>query len=681
VIEGGGTFGLFGTSIFVTGIYCAIIGILLFICPDVVTELWQIVLFVVRQFKFVIVLLAGYVVISILLSLLHADVLFVIQLPIFPVLLINAAFQSALPGIIRLVLSLVIGVPVSAYLWYVLITRGVRRLRDGLVQSKRLVLDQGDTNGDNASVVLQARTYSRYFILLLAITFLLRFLPYLVNVPGYDTPSYLRLAIDYMESGSMSGVLAHESFYSIFPVFLLSCFSGFNPSNVLLGASIYSPLVGVVTNLFFMLTIKRGMRNDRFSLYGGVFYALSPMIIFYTFGTFKQDFAVMMLFAGLYLYLRQSRSPNKVIRALSISLAGALIIISFLYQFFIMFLIFAILFFLFMFKKSKKIILMLVGFYALAFIAVIVAFTWFKDFVVFQPIYSFVYWELYLQVISPVPLYSNEFLFPFGTIVVYVPFVLFGVVYYWRGGGGRRGGKLLRGVLTLLFLMMFFSFFPVFGAFPNFWRILVISEYALIFVSACGVDEMHGYLKRLAVRFNHYGTGRDVVGYILHQRKALLALVVGYLSVSYVLNFSSYSGGSITAGERAGLVFLRDHVDMSEFTNDNITDSVILAPRSMLYWIYFYFSYSATSYPRDLEGLAVYYVEDSTTGQVHEIRRDIEWMCTIIEEMFTNNLYLINTGGYSSNINEILVSLPSHNLNQTVIFNNGSFTIYRIYHR
>ncbi|MFX0135440.1 MAG: hypothetical protein ACFFDN_17485, partial [Candidatus Hodarchaeota archaeon] len=82
-LKGGGTFGIFGTSLFTTGIYLIIIGIILLSFPHLCRAFVQFIILFLKKFKIILFLIIFYIIISSFLFILGKNIVFFIQLPIF----------------------------------------------------------------------------------------------------------------------------------------------------------------------------------------------------------------------------------------------------------------------------------------------------------------------------------------------------------------------------------------------------------------------------------------------------------------------------------------------------------------------------------------------------------------------------------------------------------------------
>ncbi len=675
IVHGNNTFGLFGTSIFITGIYLTIIGAFLIFLPGFIVQIIHVVLQIVRPFKYHIVFLVVFILFSFLVLVYYDNLdslLVFIQIPILPIITIEAFSHFYLTGITALTCSLSLGIPLTMTIWYYLLLQPLKKVEASIIIS---------SNNPTRSQILSGK----YWILLctvLVITFISRILAYFNSIPGSDTPFYARIAIDFSNTKSISSILARDDFYSIFPISIISFLSGFNPNLVLTTISYYSPLISTLSCLLFMLIARKIFPNRRVSLYIGLFYSLSPILIQSSFDLFKQEFAILLFFGAIayYLYFFKN-SKSRMTRYLNLGIFSFLFLFSMAYYFFLGALAFYFMFFIFTYRKNLRYVLFLMLFSGLVILSIFLAFSYFKGVIFIQSMYNFIYWNLFLKQAAPVFLLDPSFIFWAGPLIVYTPFSLFGFLQ-------SRRTKLIdkafwwKYLYILLFLLVFLSVMPLFGILPNYFRLMQLTEYPIIFFSAYGLEPFLDFFRERLDKVTKIASAKWIKDARFPRKKLFYSLLITFLTASYLLNFPTYNQGFITKDEKDGFEFLRDNSDFSLFINANLTDAIVLPPRDLLYWTYYYFSFNSTSYPSSQESLLTFPKVNATTGEVQYYRRSNIMMCTEINRMFDTVLYLVISKTHPTDLpyGDLMILLQTDfSITSSIFYQNSGIMIYQLY--
>ncbi len=677
MIRGGGSFGLFGTSIFLMGIYLVVTGAFLLLEKQILGEFCHLITPFIHHFKILVLLIPIYLIISMVLILLDlaSTFIFFIQLPIFPVAILNNILPFFLPNFISSILSLIIGIPLTLIIWYGVLLRPVRESLGSV------------TNIENFSQIAQnnieVQFSFKYVCLIIGITFFLRAFTYLFNIPGADTPRYLRIAIDFMESRSISDILNHDDFFGVFPILLFSLFCGFNPGMVPVAASFYTPTISVVSCILLMKILRNLKVNSRAILFAGLFYAFSPVLIHVSPSGFKQEFALMIMFLSIYLYTYQdSKMRATPIKKMILTVCAIIcFVFAILYYYLLMIFGFYLLFSIIIKRKRKTLLITVILLNIFVFIGIFLLFNYFKEVPLVNSVLNFFYWNIYMNQIAPVSIIDINFLFWVGPLLFYTPFYIFGILFYYKNRESL-GVKPWRIVVMVMFVIFSLSITPLFGILPNYYRLMQLLEYPIIFFSAMGVEPLYQFIReRMALTSpnRHFKKVLFLFRNSIKKRQVFVIFLLAFLGTSYMLNYPNYSNGFFTQEEKNGFNYLRENSDYSLFVNTNLTDAIILPPLGLQKWTEFYFSFNSSRYPETHESLMAFYSEDPITGKVYLAKRNTYSMCYELNATFSKYMYIITSINHQNGlpINEILLQLQgSYSITVNTFYQNSEITIY-----
>lgn len=679
IIEGGGQFWRFGTSIFISGIYLVLIGVIFIISPSLLKSFYRLLVALAKEFKYLIIAIISFLVITTILHLLGNTILIIMQIPIFPIYLLNLFFGFFFSGVIPLTLSFVIGIPLTSLCWIYILKKSTKGLLSRMIPRENELLKVGEYPLPD---IEGHKKFLKIFLIILGVTYLARILLYLYRIPGYDTGYYLAFAKDFMKTGSLSSIFERD-FFAAFPIFLLSLMSGFQPNYLTIALKIYTPMISTLTNLLFMLVTSKIVKNKKITLYAGMFYALSPVFIQQSTDIFKNNFAILLFMLGLFLYYYVYRNRNLGKLEKHLGLISSIITISFALLYFYLLLLFILSFLVlfYMYKHSTNFKIILVFLNGALAIGVVIVFIFFKKMILVKNIYDLIYFTILLQDASPLPVYSFDFFSILGTYLIYTPFLLFGTIYllinkkavnqeYWKQ------------FFYILILMGVLVCLPLFGGLPINTRILSSFEYILIIISCFGIESLFVFIRYHSRSSNNPRSMKkspSILRFVKDKRVYLGSIII-YLTISYALNYPDYSSGFLSSEEEMGLQYLEEHEDTTLFSNSNLTDTVIVPNKALRYWVYYYFSFNATSNYPDLESLISYPIYNSSTGEVEIIEHSIDQICSALYLMFNISLYLIYQVSKIAvfPIDAILMNLSSYSMNYSLFYENDEIIIQKI---
>jgi hypothetical protein len=406
----------------------------------------------------------------------------------------------------------------------------------------------------------KVNNYNRMKIAVICIAAIIFLLHYIQGIPGYDTPSYISVANDFINSdieGKKEMILTYEYSNAVNLIFLLIV-SGNSGKNLELVVPYYLCFFFILSCYLIMDISHQIFTSEKGSLLSGLLFSFSPSIHNAYLNLFKQNISIAFLLLSILFLIKflkcfenfEWNSIKKIKNYdrktwfyLLISLFSNIIAIAY-YNFFIL-----------------EAILCGVTFLLYS------VFILFPSFFLINAANSLINWHL-VRISDITAIFNPVFYTQFINNFLYLPFIFLALVKIIEmlhiAEKKRVSLKIIFYKSSLIILIEGFllSFSGIFGLFPEPFptRFVQLLEYPLIFYCPLGIDYV----------FKFYNSAKKKKMGKVSIEKYFYVILIICCSINYSLSFSIVSKPAMSEKEEEAINYIKSSVKSSNPLNISI---------------------------------------------------------------------------------------------------------------